>query len=207
MDSRNQKCKKEWDKYFEQTKINQPSDIAMDALKEFNNYKGLVIDLGCGAGKDSLYYLKIGWRVVAIDENAEYISKVREGLPEEIKNRFEIRNMSFEKLKLSKSDCIIANYSLPFCKPIYFKQMWLEIVSSINKGGIFSGVFFGNKDQWAESFFNERTFHTKDQIINMFANFKILKLEENEFEGKCRGSNGEILPKNWHVFKVVAQKY
>lgn len=196
-----------WNTYFESTKTNPPSDTAINALKQFGTNKSKVIDLGCGAGTDSLYFLEQGWHVLAIDSQPDFIIRVRETMPNELQDTFEIKEMSFEELQLPYLvDCIIANYSLPFCNPKNFNKMWEEIVGNINKEGIFSGVFFGDKDEWANNFSKERTFHSREQVMNLFEDFYIIDFWEEDYDGRCCGRDGEAVPKHWHIFKVVARK-
>ncbi len=201
------KQKESWDTYFEVTKTKPPSDTAIKALKQFGTLKSNMVDLGCGAGNDSLYFLENGWNVLAIDWQPDFIYKLKKDMPEGLQNRFEIIKMQFEELKLPVlADCIIANYSLPFCKPDHFQKMWKEIVSNIKKDGVFSGVFFGDRDEWATTMSGERTFHSKEQVVNLFHEFQIIDFNEDELDGTCCGRDGQAIPKHWHIFKVVAKK-
>lgn len=141
------------------------------------------------------------------DAQPDFIMKIREEMPKTIQDRFEIRKMLFEELTLYNSvDCIIANFSLPFCNPKGFMKMWHEIVNSIKAEGIFSGVFFGDRDEWAQEFNGESTFHSKEEVMNLFEQFQIIEFLEEENVGKCCGRNGKPFPKHWHIFKVVARK-
>lgn len=142
--------KDDWKNYFEVTRTSPPSETAMCAMKENRGYTGLIIDLGCGAGTDSFYFLQNGWKVLAIDDNPEFLMASKGKLPEELQSRLQIEKMKFEDLVLPMAECIIANFSLPFCKPGRFKAMWHEIVKRIKGEGIFSGIFFGNRDAWAK---------------------------------------------------------
>jgi tellurite methyltransferase len=200
------KDKGKWETYYEATKTNPPSVVAMNAMKEVGDKKGLVIDLGCGAGMDSLYFLRNGWEVLAIDSSPEFLIANRSKIPEELQQRLIIEKMHFEELTLPKADCIIANFSLPFCNPKQFNDMWSKIVKQIKIGGIFSGIFFGNRDEWASEFAMERTFHTKEEVMNLFDQFEIINLKELEYEGKCCGRNGKAFPKHWHYFQVVSRR-
>lgn len=200
------KDKGKWETYFEATKTSPPSETAMSAMEELGENKGLVIDLGCGAGMDSLYFLQNGWNVLAVDSSPEFLMMNKSKMPEELQQRLLIEKMNFEELTLPKADCIIANFSLPFCNPKRFIDMWNEIVKQIKVGGIFSGIFFGNRDEWASEFAKERTFHTKEAVTDLFDQFEIINLEELEYEGKCCGRNGKPFPKHWHYFQVIARR-
>ena len=198
---------KEWLDYYEATKDNPPSETAVRAAQQFGEARGLVMDLGCGAGVDALYFLSKGWKVIAVDAHAEYLSEVRVHMPEELGCNLEVREMPFEQLVIGCSvDCIIANFSLPFCNPRYFDVMWTEIVKGLKAWGIFSGVFFGDRDSWAEWARGERTFHTLRQVRELFADFDILDLQEEEWDGSCCGEDGKPVPKHWHIFRVLARK-
>lgn len=196
-----------WNTYFKMTKMNPPSETAIKALKQFGTNKSNMIDLGCGAGNDSLYFLENGWNVLAIDWQPDFVIQLKEEMPKEMQSKLEISKMKFEELKLPDFvDCIIANFSLPFCNPKHFEKMWNEIIGSIREDGIFSGVFFGDRDEWATNMSDLRTFHSKEQVLSLLEMFHIIDFAEEEYEGTCCGRNGEKVPKHWHIFKVIAKK-
>lgn len=195
-----------WNSYFDVTKTRAPSETAICAMKEFGDIKGLVIDLGCGAGTDSLYFLQNDWNVLAIDANLDFIMNSKNKMPEKWQSRLQIEKMKFEDLILPKAECVIANFSLPFCNPEKFPFMWSEIIKRIRNGGIFSGIFFGNRDEWVNEFSEERTFHTKEDVLNLFKHFEIISFKEVEYDGLCCGEEGKLLQKHWHYFHVVARR-
>lgn len=197
----------EWSGYHDATKDNPPSRTAVLALEQMGEKCGKVMDLGCGAGVDTLYFLQKGWKVLAVDAYTEHLNKVKAEMPAELQEKLEICQMTFEQLKINRQmDGIIANFSLPFCQPQSFDSMWSEIVKGLKPGGIFSGVFFGNRDSWAECMCEERTFHTLEQVKELFEGFHTISLEEEEWDGTCCGEDGQPLPKHWHIFRVVARK-
>lgn len=198
---------KEWLDYYEATKDNSPSKTAVRAAQQFGEQPGLVMDLGCGAGVDALYFLHKGWEVLAVDSHVEYLRGIKEKMPIELQHKLEVCERSFEQLSIKQPvDCVIANFSLPFCNPQYFDVMWTEIVKGLKARGIFSGVFFGNRDSWASWAQEERTFHTRQQVKDLFAEFDILDFREEEWDGSCCGEKGEAIPKHWHIFRVLARK-
>ncbi len=93
------------------------------------------IDLGCGAGRDTIALLKNNWEVLAIDkENTEPIIKDKLTLKE--LNNFEFSKTLFGEMSLPKADLIVANYSLPFAKKSAFKSIWDKITNAISNNRI-----------------------------------------------------------------------
>ena len=80
----------EWSGYHDATKDNPPSCTAVLALEQMGEKCGTVMDLGCGAGIDVLYFLQKGWKVLAVDAYTEHLSKVKEEMPVELQERLEI---------------------------------------------------------------------------------------------------------------------
>lgn len=195
-----------WTDYHQTTSASSPSITAALALSLFNGQSGLMIDLGCGSGKDSLYYLSHGWQVLAIDLFPEFLINTRATLPIEAQNRLQIQKMAFENLSIPPADCINASYSLPFCAPGSFPTLWQTIQKSLRPGGIFAGTFWGIHDSWMEEFGGTRTFFAKEALCALFSELQTEHFEEIERDGNCYGEHGEILTKHWHEFHVVLRK-
>ena len=195
-----------WEKYMEDTAKTPPEITAEKALALFGGQKGLAIDLGCGAGADSLYFLDKGWSVLAIDAQTEYLERLRALMPEPLRARLTVRNMRFEELEIPRAELINATFSLPFCDPAYFGRMWETIAASIKPGGRFAGTFFGDRDEWREDFPDSRTFHSREDVEKLLDAFETEFFEEREWDGTCFGKHGKPFPKHWHVFHAVAKK-
>ena len=59
------------EKYYDNTEINPPN-INVKTFVEMEPNAGKAIELGCGAGRDTVYLIKNKWNVLAIDrENVE----------------------------------------------------------------------------------------------------------------------------------------
>lgn len=118
-----------------------------DNIKEFIQMEknvGDAIDLGCGAGRDSIYLLNNNWKVLAIDkENLEEVIKDR--LNEKQLANFDFLQSKFENMQLKENDLTVANYSIPFCNKNQFQSLWSNISKNIKENRIFCGEFFGRK--------------------------------------------------------------
>ena len=185
--------------YYKKTKN---SNIPKN-LKTFIDMKikpGICIDLGCGAGRDSRFLIKNGWKVIAIDkEDTEKI--IRSSLKEEEQNYLKFIKQDFEdNIILQPCNLLVANASLSFCHKKYFNELWKKVVNSITKDGYFVGNFFGVNDTWANR--PNMTFFIKEEVIELFSSFEIINFKEIEKNGKTVLG----VEKHWHVFNVIAKK-
>jgi hypothetical protein len=135
--------------------------------------------------------------VLAIDAEPEAIARLRArpGLEE-----VETAVARFEDARWPDADLVNAGFSLPFCPPEHFDDVWSRIAGSIRPEGRFSGQLFGNRDQWAGE--RELTFHTRAQAEALLSGFEVERFGEVESDGQT--ALGE--PKHWHVFHVVARR-
>ena len=104
------------------------------------------------------------------------------------------------KFYISKVDLINAGYSLPFCPPMVFPDLWNKICESLAIGGRFSGHFFGIHDGYARV--PEISIHTLKEIEDLFKHYEMEHFDERDQIGATIGG----IEKAWHVFSVVAKK-
>ena len=190
---------KNMDKYYENTTNARPN-YTVKKFIELNVKTGNAVELGCGAGRDTVCLIKNGWNVLAIDrEDVE--SRIVVKLEAEELKQFKFLKQNFEDIELEKNNLIVANFSLPFCNKNNFKELWNKIDNSILKDGYFVGNFLGENDEWKITK-EEMTFLTKEQIIELFSNFEIIEFKEVEKDG----ITGLGQMKHWHVFNGIAKK-
>jgi tellurite methyltransferase len=160
----------------------------------------LAIDLGCGAGTETVALLSQGWRVLAIDQQPEAIAHVMARVAPEHQARLATQLVSFEHVEFPASDFIWASLSLPFCPPAHFPRLWEKMVASIRAGGRFAGDFFGVRHAWAHR--QEMTFHTVEQIKALCQprHIEYFIIEEGERVTVLAG----LQP--WHAYAVIARK-
>ena len=194
----------QWEEYQKINKDNKPRYLAT----YLNNYlnKGMsIIDVGCGAGTDSIYFLEQGCFVTAIDKETTIIEHRKLKLKQDIKDKLNVINADFTNIKLPVCDVVYANFSLPFCTPNTLNGFWFNLEQSLNKGGVFAGNFFGVNDDWYHTSTNI-TFHRKYEIKELFKGYYINEFNEKEYEGTCVTKQGTIANKHWHIYEVIAIK-
>ena len=162
-----------------------------------DNYKiDNAIDLGCGSGNETVYMIKNGIKVLAIDRqlNQDFILN---RLSDNEKKMISFKESSFEDVELPKTKLLTAFFSIPFCNPNNFDELWTKIYNSIEDNGYFVGQLFGDRDAWnvVESI---NTFSI-DKVKEYLKNYNIIKLEEIEY---VRENDN----KKWHFYDIIAQK-
>jgi SAM-dependent methyltransferase len=185
--------KKDRIEYYENTLKNPPSPFLVKVLEKGNFTTAL--DLGCGAGVDAKEMARRGIKVTAIDINPE------------IKNYFKKdKNIklvveSIEEFNFQTYDLIFAKSVLPFLNKVNIIKTVNNIKMTINPGGIFAGRFFGPNDSFNKGN-GKMTFVTKDELLKMFEDFKILEIVETEKDG----TTGLGKPKHWHIIDIIVKK-
>lgn len=130
----------EWDEYHKVTNNIPPRKNIVSFV---NNHKGLsgnAIDIGCGAGNDTIYLIQNNWNVLAID-GIDVANSIIEKLNDKERSKFTFQVQKFEELKLPNCDLIVSNNALSFCNKEYFYIMWKKICNSIKSNGFFVEIF------------------------------------------------------------------
>lgn len=185
---------KDWTNYQNET---YGDDVCKLLIEFLDNYKiDNAIDLGCGSGNETVYMIKNGIKVLAIDRqlNQDFILN---RLSDSEKRLISFKKSSFEDVELPKTKLLTAFFSISFCNPNNFDELWTKIYNSIEDNGYFVGQLFGDRDAWnvVESI---NTFSI-DKVKEYLKNYNIIKLEEIEY---VRESDN----KKWHFYDIMAQK-
>lgn len=197
-----------WSSYYKVVEGRPPRETLMKALELFaaesdstsGKNRRFAVDLGCGNGRDTAALLQQDWRVLAIDGQAEAIDQLRQR--QDLNRMYlEARIQKFEALTLPPEvDLVNASFCLPFCPAEHFSDLWEVIVTSLKKGGRFSGQLFGDRDSWAE--LSNILTHPRSQVDQLLQSFNVEFFEEEEHPGKT--ALGE--DKYWHIYQIVACK-
>lgn len=179
-----------WNEYNEARKNRPPRELLTKAV----GAGGRALDLGAGALNDTRYLLGKGYEVDAVDSNPSILE-----LGKDFKAHLFVSTFDTFNFPTATYDLINASYALPFNPPETFDAMFARLIASLKPGGVFVGQFFGPKDSWSAN--KRMTFHTEEQVKNLFKGFTILHFKESKYEGKTAlGQN-----KFWHVFDIIGR--
>ncbi len=186
-----------WKEYFEKTKNKGPRPLLVKAV-EFVKEKDKALDLGSGAFNDVNYLLTVGFNhVVAVDKVSVADEILKNLLPAKVSyiiSRFE--DYDFVE---NNFDLINAQYSLPFIEKESFNKVFDKIIKSLKLGGVFTGQFFGDRDEWNKGD-EKMTFQTKEEAQALLQGLKVIEFTEEEKDGNTAVG----MSKHWHVFHFLA---
>lgn len=191
---------------FHKLTINQkPRDMAIETNKFIQN-NSTILDLGCGAGNDSIYFACNKHKVIAVDIVTKILEKNLNDIPTNISKNIQIVEENIINMNFPKTNVIYSSLTLPFLGKENFNTLFLKIKNSLPSKGIISIDLFGQDDEWNTKN-SSLVFHNLEEIKNIFQNFEILKINELQKLGTCMGENGKPIPKFWHRYHIIAKKH
>ncbi len=188
-----------WTDFLKAT-IDQPHHELLERAAARFERPGRALDLGCGAGRDTRFLLEAGWRVTAVDGEAEAIALLAR-LPHQ--DRLAAIHSTFEAFAFEPAahDLISAQYSLPFIPPPSFRPVIARLKQALRPGGVFAGQFFGDRDEWNTPD-TAMTFLTRSQVDELLGDLRVHELTEEDQVGETAVGGS----KRWHVFHVIAEQ-
>ena len=156
--------KSKWDNYL----FDIPNTFA-DYLVD----KAYVLDLGCGTGRDSLYFKEKGFKVKCIDGSVNMCKIASEALGQEVENK-----TYFDMYYKDLFDGVFACASLLHLKDEDLKVVLKKVYDSLKYNGIMYASFkYGNDERFEDGrFFNDMTLDKFNRLMNETeCNFEIVK--------------------------------
>lgn len=201
---------RDWPGYFKVMLGKPARETLVRALELFEKESAAdsertAIDLGCGEGRDTLELLNRGWSVTAVDAHPMAFELLTPRVPSNAAGRLRALVADFDSPEWVPASgqpvsLLNASYSLPFCDPARFGEVWRRMRGAIRPGGRFAGQLFGDRDSWAA--LPDRSHHPRGDLDRLFAGFVFDELREEERDDKDALGN----PKHWHIFHIVARK-
>lgn len=173
-------------------------EVAIEVTGGENGDGRLAIDLGCGAGNESLALLERGWRVHAVDAEPKAIEILRARVPERLTGRLTTDVAHFHEADLPEAVLVFASLSLPFAAG-RIQEAVESAKAAVGAGGWFVGVFFGHEDTWATE--DDVATVSADDIERMLDGLELEHIEEAEFDGPSGAGR-----KHWHWYVVSAHR-
>lgn len=154
--------------------FNSTYQVDMDALyAPFLKYlpkQGHILDLGCGSGRDSLAFKKLGYTVTAMDLSAELVKKAAQltGL--------KVQQKSFYDLdEIRQYDGIWACASLLHCERHRLDDVLQRMMNALKTDGVMYLSFkYGDSDREQDG--RKFTDLNEDQVSVLLSNYRPLKL-------------------------------
>ncbi|MBU5334675.1 class I SAM-dependent methyltransferase [Anaerocolumna aminovalerica] len=158
--------------YFENTVDLNIEDI----LEKFISYlpeAGNILDLGCGSGRDSLYFINKGFDVTAMDGSEELCQLASIHIGQDV------LHMQFSELDFQEVfDGIWACASLLHTTPEQLHQILGKISDSLNPGGVLYMSFkYGDFQGYRNGrYFADYKFHDIEEILEEHRDLTIMEI-------------------------------
>jgi len=192
-----------WSTYYSATQGRPVRDVCRRAHLAFEQLNGgnrLAVDLGCGSGVESRYLLEQGWRVLAVDEQAEAIEALCATVSVGSCERLSTQIAKFEDLELPTADLIWAGNSLPFCPAAKFPDLWSKLVASLKPGGRLAVELFGERHAWRIS--PGITVQTREDVERLCQDLEFEYLDEVDADRMTFSSGIQ----HWHAYRLIARR-
>jgi SAM-dependent methyltransferase len=220
-------ARRDWPGYFRAVAGKGPRETLTYALDAFEREDAggrsitwrAAVDLGCGEGRDTREMLRRAgvtrWKVMATDSSGDACDLLGRSIADRDWSRLNMTLTPMEAMPASfargvcvgrtgrlvrSADLVNASFSLPFCPPDSFSEVWEWIVRILAPGGRFAGQLFGDRDDWAR--LPDRSHQSRAEVDRLLSPFQVEMLNEEEKDSNDPGAD----PKHWHVFHVVARK-
>lgn len=182
------------DSFIEGTQ-NADMSAQYDFFLKYLSSGGKILDLGCGSGRDTAYFLSLGYEVTAIDGSEELCKRVKANYG------IDAQCIRFEDIAfVAKFDAIWASASLLHVPKADISYIMNKVSAALKPDGILYASFkYGSNERISNGrFFND---YTENDIDTLFTSGNHLVLQEYWITEDVRpGRLGE------HWLNIVAKK-
>ena len=188
-----------WEEFVQVTKNRKPVWLLIKTIKKIKSLNNTALDLGCGAGVDSKYLAKNGFKVDAVDLDQNCITSTKK-MCKNLDVKIIKKNIKNYKIKPSTYQLIYSWNTLPFLNKKEMVKVLHGIQKGLTKEGFFVFSLFGIEDNWAKNK-PEMAFLTVNELKKILSKMKFIEiLETKENKPSAIGK-----PKFWHQIQGIAQ--
>ena len=189
---------KDWPGFHAATAGRPTRPLFNNAWRLLDGTPGRAIDLGFGDATETVVMARAGWSVYAVDAEPSAADRLASLLTTEEHSRVQIVTARIEDVDLPRTDFLYAGYTLPFCRPERFDELWARILGSLSPRSVLAADLFGDHDSWASD--PAMTFVSESRLAELLRPLDIVTFEVEDAPG-----DSFIGPKHWHVFHIVAR--
>ncbi|MBN2794532.1 MAG: class I SAM-dependent methyltransferase, partial [Clostridia bacterium] len=161
------------DNYINQT-FSMDIQHLYDSFIPYMKPSGKLLDLGCGSGRDSNYFSKMGYEVVSVDGSWKMVEHCKNILTNEV-----ILSTFEAYVPQSEFDGIWASASLLHVKKEHVKEIMVKYIRYLKVNGVFYCSFKSDQVDFEEDgrFFTCFTLEEMEILLHNIPHIKVLTLK------------------------------
>jgi len=154
-----------------------------------------IMDLGCGSGRDSKYFLSKGYKVTAVDGSRELCQLASKLIGQEVLH-LRFRDLEFHE----EFDAVWACASLIHVKKSHMTEVLARVLQSIKPNGIlYMSYKYGDKQRIKDNrLFSD---YTEQGLVSLFSGFNDIAVKDWWMSGDARENRDD---EKW--LNVVVEK-
>jgi trans-aconitate methyltransferase len=177
----------------------EPNALLVQAVGLLPVRNGRALDIGAGPLNDSLFLLRAGLSVEAVDSDPHTLS-----LASELNDpRLTVVPADIREVRITPNafSLVVAIHVLPFLPRADLLRTLPAIIDGLSEGGILCCTFLGPDDSWAQRR-PHMTFLSRSEVSGLLSGLQPIVFAERKYQGV--NAKGE--PKRWHVFRGILRK-